>query len=101
MRTGISITVSTADRERLQAVVKDRNAAQKLLLSAAGIGANEIMRRTSRSKTCVWQWQERFMEEGVGGSSARQDPPLSYRAPRAIVALTQQDRLKPRVGPVR
>jgi hypothetical protein len=24
-----------------------------------GIGTNEIMRRTSKSKTCVWRWQER------------------------------------------
>jgi hypothetical protein len=30
MRTGISIKASAADRKRLQAIVKDRNAAQKL-----------------------------------------------------------------------
>ena len=32
-----------------------------------GVGTNEIMRRTGKSKTCVWRWQERFMEEGVDG----------------------------------
>jgi hypothetical protein len=50
MRTGISITLSSADRKRLQAIIKDRNAAQKhvwrvgiVLLSADGVGTNEIM----------------------------------------------------------
>ena len=59
-RTGISLTVTPADRARLEAVVKDRNAPQKhawraaiVLLSAAGIGTNAIMRRTGKLKTCV------------------------------------------------
>ncbi len=38
-----------------------------VLLSADGVGTHEIMRRTGKSKTCVWRWQERFMEEGVDG----------------------------------
>ncbi len=52
----------------------DRNAAQKhvwraqiILLSGEGLGTMEIMRRTGKSKPCVWRWQERFMEEGVEG----------------------------------
>ena len=72
MRTGISITVGSSDRLRLEGVVKERNFAQKhvwraaiILLSAEGVGTHEIMRRTGTSKTCVWRWQERFMEEGV------------------------------------
>ena len=74
MRTGISIVISPADRGRLQALVKDRNAPQKHawraeigLLSAEGAGTQEIMRRTGKSKTCVWRWQERFMKEGIAG----------------------------------
>jgi hypothetical protein len=74
MRTGISLSVSTEDRRRLAALVKDRNTPQKhvwraeiVLLSAEGVGTNEIMRRTGTSKTCVWRWQERFMEEGLEG----------------------------------
>jgi len=74
MRTGISITVKPSDRKRLKAILKNRNAAQKhvwraeiVLLSADGLGTNEIMRRTDKSKTCVWRWQERFMQEGVAG----------------------------------
>ena len=63
MRIGISITVSSADCLRLEGVVIDRNAAQKhvwraaiVLLSADGVGTTEIMRRTGKSKTCVWRW---------------------------------------------
>ena len=74
MRTGISIRVSSSDRDRLEAIVRDRNAAQKhvwraeiALLTADGFGTGEIMRRTAKSKTCVWRWQERFMQEGVEG----------------------------------
>ncbi len=74
MRTGISFTVRPAVRFRLERTVRDRNAAQKhvwwaaiILLSADGIGTSEIMRRTKKTKTCVWRWQEHFMEEGVEG----------------------------------
>jgi Homeodomain-like domain len=55
----------------LEALVKDCNTPQKqawrasiVLLSAAGVGTVEIMRRTGKSKTCVWRWQERFAVEG-------------------------------------
>jgi len=54
--------------------MKDRNAAQKhvwraeiVLFTADGVGTSEIMRRTGKSKTCVWRWQERFIEEGFEG----------------------------------
>ncbi len=74
MRTGISFTVSPSQRRRLKAVESNRNTAQKhvwraaiVLLSADGLGTHEIMRRTGKSKTCVWRWQERFMREGVDG----------------------------------
>jgi hypothetical protein len=74
MRTGIPLKVSPADRVRLEAVVKDRNVPQKhawrakiVLLSVAEVGTVEIMRRTGKSKTCVWRWQERFAEAGVDG----------------------------------
>jgi hypothetical protein len=29
-------------------------------LTAAGLGTVAIMRRTGKSKTCVWRWQERL-----------------------------------------
>jgi transposase len=74
MRSGIVIDLTSADRERLERICKDRNAPQKhvwraeiVLLSADGVGTSEIICRTDTSKTCVWRWQERFMQEGVGG----------------------------------
>jgi transposase len=103
MRTGISITISESDRKRLQAVVRDRNAAQKhvwraeiVLLSADGVGTNEIMRRTGTSKTCVWRWQERFMQEGFDGllrdkTRPSRVPPLGKEIAERIVALTLSD----------
>jgi Homeodomain-like domain len=55
----------------LEAIVRDRNVPQKhvwraeiVLLKAEGLGTVEIMRRTGKSKTCVWRWQERFMRSG-------------------------------------
>src|ERR1700740_1518751 len=74
MREGISITVSAVDRERLAAVVADRDSPQKhvwrariILATAERCGTAEIMRRTGVSKPSVWRWQERFMREGVAG----------------------------------
>jgi transposase len=103
MRTGISLRVSASDRRRLQALVRDRNAAQKhawrgeiVLLTAAGLGTNAIMRRTGKSKTCVWRWQERFMQEGLGGllrdkTRPSRIPPLSAKLVERVVALTLTD----------
>lgn len=103
MRTGISITVSPAERDRLDALIKDRNAAQKhvwraniVVLTAEGLGTNEIMRRTGKSKTCVWRWQERFMREGVEGllRDKTRPPgtaPLGDRVAERVVALTLGD----------
>ena len=74
MRTGIIIDLNAADRARLKAIAADRNSPQKhfwrtriVLLTADGIGTNEIRRETGVSKTCVWRWQEWFMNEGVDG----------------------------------
>src|SRR5215813_9283849 len=60
MREGINIGVSAADRERLAAVVADRNSPQKhvwrariILATAEGCGTGEIMRRAGVSKPCV------------------------------------------------
>jgi transposase len=74
MLTGKSISISPTDQRRLKALIKDRNAPQKhvwraeiVLFTANGVGTNEIMRRTGKTKTCVWRWQERFVEEGFEG----------------------------------
>ena len=38
-----------------------------MLLTAVGLGTNEIMRQAGTSKVTVWRWQERFMRSGVAG----------------------------------
>jgi transposase len=103
MRTGISISITRSDRQRLEAIARDRNAPQKhvwratiVLLSGDGIGTNAIMRQTGTSKTCVWRWQERFMQEGVDGllrdkTRPSRIPPLGREVAEGVVALTQTE----------
>lgn len=103
MRTGITITLTAADRGRLKAITRDRNAAQKhawrtaiVLLSAEGVGTVEIMRRTGKSKTCVWRCQERFMQEGLEGLLRDKTRPsrilrLGPEVGERVVALTLAD----------
>ena len=100
MREGIDIEVSAADRERLAAVVGDRNSPQKhvwrariILATGEGCGTAEVMRRAGVSKPCVWRWQERFMREGVAGllhDKTRKPglPPLPSALVDHVVALT-------------
>src|SRR4051794_37460937 len=38
-----------------------------VLATADGLGTSAVMRRTGKSKTAVWRWQERFAAEGVDG----------------------------------
>ena len=74
MRAGIIVTVTPEDRSRLEAIVSDRNRAQKhvararvLLATGEGLGTMEIMARSGLSKPAVWRWQARYMAEGVEG----------------------------------
>ena len=74
MRGNLGLFVCAADRERLAAVVADRNSPQKhvwraqvVLLTGDRVGTTEIMRRTGLSKPSVWRWQERYVEAGVDG----------------------------------
>jgi transposase len=101
MRTGIIVDVKLADRSRLGAVIADRNSPQKhvwrariVLLTADGLGTAEIMRRTGKSKTAVWRWQERFMADGIDGllrdkTRPSRIPPLGADVTEAVVKLTQ------------
>ena len=101
MRTGIIVDLSLADRSRLGGVIADRNSPQKhvwrariVLLTADGVGTAEIMRRTAKSKTAVWRWQERFMVDGVDGllrdkTRPSRVPPLGAGVTDTVVRLTQ------------
>lgn len=94
MRTGIVIDVTPEDRCRLEAIIGDRNSAQKhvararvILATADGCGTMEIMRRSGLSKPIVWRWQERFMHEGVDGLTRdKTRPPGKPALPDATVA---------------
>src|SRR6202165_205152 len=103
MRTGISLTVTPAIRLHLKALARDRNTPHKhvwraeiVLLSADGVGTNEIMRQTGKSKTCVWRWQERFMQAGYAGllrdkTRPSRIPRLGSDIAERVVALTRTD----------
>src|SRR3984893_17516310 len=102
MRKGISITVTSADRMRLQSIIRDRNSPQKhvwrariIVLTADGEGTTGVMRAVGKGKTVVWRWQERLMKEGVGGPPRdkprpSRTPPLSAATVERVVALTNQ-----------
>src|SRR5450755_398603 len=103
MRTGISIALKPAGRRRLEAIARNRTAPHKhvwraeiVLLSADGAGTNEIMRQTGKSKSCVWRWQERFMQEGYDGplrdkTRPSRIRPLGLNITERVVTLTQTD----------
>jgi transposase len=103
MRTGVRVELKTDDRQRLVAIIADRNSPQKhvwraqiVLLTADGYGTAEIMRRTDTSKTAVWRWQERFMTDGVPGlmrdkTRPSRIPPLSAEVEQHVVARTLED----------
>jgi hypothetical protein len=103
MRTGVVVNLSPTDRKRLRSIVDDRNSLQKhvwrariVLATADGVGTVEIMRTAGVSKTAVWRWQARFMDEGVEGLLRdKTRPPGTPRLPldvvERIVALTLCD----------
>jgi transposase len=92
--------LSAEDRQRLAAIVADRNRPQKHAVrarviwhSAARLDVAEVARRAGISRPAVWRWQLRFAEAGVDGllrDKTRQ--PGKPRTPDAtvqrVVALT-------------
>jgi len=100
MRTRIALSVTPADLDRLRALVKDRDAAQKhvwraqvVLRSAEGLGTNAIMRKTGKSKTCVWRTRSPFRRARscrdrvvCRGRPIRPRSPLLRSAPTAWLA---------------
>lgn len=103
MRTGISFAVTAADHARIKAIVADRGSSQNhvwrcriVLLTAAGLGTNAVIREAGVAKTAVWRWQERFMQEGVDGllrdkTRPPGKPPLPRDVDDEVVVLTQSE----------
>src|SRR5712672_3287685 len=102
-RDDICIHVGPANRARLAAIVAGRNSTSKavwraeiVLATADGLGTNAIMKRTGKSKPCVWRWQERYVEEGVDGllRDKTRPPgkkPLSAAVRRKVLAKTASE----------
>src|ERR1700680_3227051 len=102
MRKGISITVTSADRMRLQSIIRDRNSPQKhvwrariVVLTADGAGTTGVMRAGGKGKTVVRRCQERLVREGVEGPTRARPrpsrfPPLPAATVDRVVALTNQ-----------
>ena len=74
MAQTVSVVVGAGDRERLAAVLGDRNRPQKhvqrariVLLSAERLPVLAVARQVGVSRPSVWRWQQRFAEAGVDG----------------------------------
>src|SRR5665647_938558 len=74
MAQRICVLVSTADRQRLEAITLDRNRQRKhverahvVLASVGGRPVQQIAMQIGISRPMVWRWQQRFAEEGVDG----------------------------------
>jgi transposase len=103
MRDGIFIQVSPADKGRLERLLADRNTPSKVvwrakivLATADGLGTMAIMRRTGKSKPCVWRWQERYAAEGVNGllhdkTRPSGKKPLSGKVKLKVLAKTANE----------
>ena len=92
--------LSAEDRQRLAAVLADRNRPQKhvarariILHSAERLDVAEVARRAQISRPAVWRWQQRFAEAGVDGlmrDKTRKPgkPPTPEAVVQRVVALT-------------
>jgi transposase len=103
MRGNLGLFVASADRERLAAIIADRNSSQKhvwraqvVVLTGDRVGTAEIMRRTGLGKPSVWRWQERYVEEGVDGllrdkTRPARIPPLASEKVADVIRRTLED----------
>jgi hypothetical protein len=97
MRTGIIVHLSLNDRNRLRAIVNDRNSAQRdawrvqiVLATADGLGTSAIMRTAGVRKTAVWGWQERFMAQRVDGLLWDPTRPASAQNGREVASASSR-----------
>jgi len=103
-RDDICLYLGPTDRAKLEAIVADRNSQRKccwraeiVLATADGLGTSAIMRRTGKSKPCVWRWQERYIDEGVPGllrdkTRPSRIAPLSAEKKLAIIEKTATEK---------
>ena len=106
-RDDICLYLGPEDRATLEKIVADRNSPRKwvwradiVLATADGLGTSVIMRRTGKSKPCVWRWQERYLDEGVPGLLRDKTRPsriaaLSAEKKLAIIEKTSTEKPTP------
>src|SRR6516165_4781075 len=104
MRKIERISISDADRERLERLVRDRNTPQKLvwrarivLLATDGLTAEAIAAAAGKSLLTVRRWRRRYMAKGVDGllTDATRPPgrkPLSAETIKRVVHMTLHER---------
>ena len=92
--------VSAEDRAHLEAIVVDRNRAQKhvararvILASAERLPVAAVAKRAAVGRPAVWRWQRRFAEAGVDGllrDATRKPGKAPWATPvvRRVVTLT-------------
>ena len=104
MRKIERISISDADREQLERLVRDRNTPQKLvwrarivLLATDGLTAEAIAAAAGKSLLTVRRWRRRYMAKGVDGllKDATRPPgrkPLSAETIKRVVHMTLHER---------
>ena len=104
MRKIERISISTADRERLERLVRDRNTPQKIvwrsqivLFAGEGIGGRGMATGVGKSVLTVRRWRRRYAAKGVDGllKDATRPPgrkPLTARKIKQVVNLTLNEK---------
>ena len=104
MRKIERISISDADRERLERLVRDRNTPQKLvwrarivLLASDGLTAEAIAAAVSKSLLTVRRWRRRYTAKGVDGllKDATRPPgrkPLTAETIKRVVHMTLHEK---------
>ncbi len=83
----MKITLPEEDRTELERWVKNRAVGDKrrlrarmVLMTADGLSTKDIMATLGVSNPTLNKWRNRYLESGVGGAQARQDPPVADTA---------------------
>jgi transposase len=104
MKKRFCIWLSPMDRAALENWVVDRNTPQKVvwrarivLLAADGAGTMAIVRVVGKAKRAVGRWQERYLEQGIGGlrrdaTRPSRKPPLAPAVIERVVHMTVHEK---------
>jgi len=104
MKKPFCIWLSPMDRAALENWVADRNTPQKVvwraqivLLAADGAGTMAIVRAVGKAKRAVGRWQERYLDQGIGGlrrdaTRPSRKPPLAPAVIERVVHMTVHEK---------